>query len=128
MSEEELKLILNDEISKVGKSFVRSGCNSHRYKKNKKYLHFFKHKESIEEIKKFCKNDNKEYFVCEFDIPMLILLLGRGIGYYKPKGYDLDRSEHVEYIVQVDIFKTQWLKSFVLENNNEKADVIKTTN
>lgn len=115
---EELQYVLSGENDNLGRYFIRSACNTHRYNKNKKYLHFFKHEESIEEIKRINRRNN-EYYLCVYDIPKLVLLAGRGYGYYSGHGYKDDRSKLIEYIIPNDRFKSQWLISYTKVKDKE---------
>lgn len=111
---EELNNILQNKTEDIGHSYIRNPSNTHRYKTNKKYLHFFKKKESIDYIKQFKRNEGT-FYICEYDIPMLVLMMGRGVGIYRPLNYDDYMHRHVEYIVSVENFDPSWLKSYELD-------------
>lgn len=121
-TQKELESILQNNNEAIGSSYVRSKCNTHRYNRRKKYLHFFKQKESIEEIKPLKKFRDDIFYICEYDIPMIVLMLGRGVGYYRPHGYKQERSEHIEYIIPTDIFKSCWLKKYVLDTPRKESE------
>lgn len=106
----ELNNIINCKLDCVGSCFERSDVNTHRYKKNIKYLHFFKDLKAISEIKKV-RQDNV-YYICKYDIPIITLMLGRGYGYYEGRGYKYDNSTIKEYIVPVDKFSPKWLVDY----------------
>ncbi len=122
-TEEELKNIIqgnkcllgdyNDEITKW------SSHNTHKYKYGHKYLHFFKHKKSIEYLKLFRKNKaNKNMFVCSYDIPRSVLRLYKGKGYYDSgtSGYDFFNIALTEYAVDVEEFWCDWLVDVEIDN------------
>ena len=58
-------------------------------------------------------------YICEYEIPMIVLLLGRGLGYYPSSGYDCGHESEVEYIIPNHIIKSKWLKKYYLENNEK---------
>ena len=111
---EELNKILNGETQGIGHPYVRNPSNTHRYKSKKRYLHFFKKKESIEYLKQF-KRQEGTFYICEYDIPMLVLMLGRGYGVYRPLKYEEYHSRHVEYIIEEENFNPSWLKSYEID-------------
>ncbi|MBE5746000.1 MAG: hypothetical protein E7359_01795 [Clostridiales bacterium] len=122
LSEEELKSILANDKSNIGREFFTTECkqfNSHKYKKGVKYLHFFKNKKDIKHIKPMKANSNKTYYICEFDIPFLKLLPHIGYGVYAGHGYDEYNKSVCEFIISVDKFDTKWLKNF--EKDKEKT-------
>ena len=96
-----------------------------RYKKGEKYLHFFKEKKSMQEIKKIKNNDDKNYYYCTFDIPIHILLKGIGTGYYESSGYDVMYKELREFIINVKEFNPKWFID--AEFDVEKAERINSS-
>ncbi len=122
-TKEEVDLILQGRILDVGGYCEKTNCNTHRYKCDTKYLHFFKKISSIEEIKCLKRGKKRTYYICEYDIPMLVLMFGRGVGYYNSKGLYKNLTSHVEYIVPVEYMRTEWLKMYKIDNfekSNEK--------
>ena len=120
LCEKELHKILNGDIKNLGRKFIISKCNTHRYNPNKKYMHFFKSKDGIAKIQQIShKFEEEKKYICEFEIPMMVLMRGRGFGYYNPRGYDVDRAKLEEFRVSTDVFKTEWLRNYTLvEKNN----------
>ena len=113
----EIDNILNGKLDKIGHTFSKSKCNTHNYRNKIKYLHFFKKVDSIDKIKSLRKGSKDQYYICEYDIPMLVLMIGRGVGYYSPKGYKHgNATKHVEYIVPISNFKIEWLKNYILDD------------
>lgn len=114
MSEEELKLILNGENQKLGKYWSNSAGNNHRYKKGKKYIHFFAKEQSIEYIiqtRKILEKFPTNSYVCEFDIPIIHLLGHYGKGrYLELKGYEYVSKG--EYAIMADKFNCKWLTKY----------------
>ena len=91
LSKEELEKIQAGEIEKIGffyndrQKFKR--VNSHRYKKDVKYLHFYFDKKEISRIKSASFKSRDICYVCEFNIPFYVILPYIGIGVYESKGY-----------------------------------------
>lgn len=113
----ELNHILNGEFDQVGATYdgEYSASNNHKYEKGVKYLHFFKHKDSIQYISKYHARSSSAYFVAEFDIPYSILFAGKGRGKYEVAGMDYLTITQREYIVPVEKMKSEYLKSYVEE-------------
>lgn len=125
LSKTELNNILNGNIDKLGNEFSHSKIarmNTHKYKKGEKYLHFFKDKESITNIRKLHKNSNADFYICTFEIPKLTLFFGAGKGFYAPCGYDLDFNYETEFAIKTKHFNPKWLKDYVLDNKNKMDD------
>lgn len=114
VSEDELKCILNENISEIGHSFDKNkiACNNHKYKQGVKYLHFFSSKSSIEYFKKL-NYTNGVHYICEFNIPLKVLIKGIGKGYYDIGGMDFITIPQREFIVPVSEFRKEWLKSYI---------------
>lgn len=114
-TKEEVERVLCGDLSSVGTVYQKIDCNTHKYKDNIKYLHFFKKITGIDDVKKL-RDNNKTYYICEYDIPLIVLLIGRGTGYYDTRGYENDVKTQVEYIVPVETIKPQWLKKYIIDN------------
>ena len=121
-TKDEIDNILNGNISQIGKIYEKRNCNTHNYKEGVKYLHFYKNIKSILEIKKLRKSKSKTFCICEFDIPMVVLMLGKGVGYYNASGYDVDLNSHAEYIVPVEQMKKKWLKNYKVDEVFKLSD------
>jgi hypothetical protein len=116
LCEQEYKNILEKNLDEVGSVCAsKNPSNSFRYKRDERYLHFYKSKESMKEMQKLYKLDGKDYYFCEFDIPFRILAHGIGTGYYSARGYDVDYEGHREYIVTMKKFNPDWLKGAELD-------------
>ena len=103
---EEIEEILNSKnYKKVGKSFkINNKLNMHKYIENKKYLHFFKRKDSILYL-----NTIKGYYICTYDIPYKLLEFTFGLGYYLDK-INFKISEQVEeYAIPSDYMLFEYL-------------------
>lgn len=123
LCEQEYNNILSRKLDEVGTVYANvNPSNSFRYKRDERYLHFYKNKESMQEMHKIYKLDGKDYYFCEFDIPFRVLVHGIGTGYYSARGYDVDYEGHREYIVSMKRFKPDWIKSAELDK--EKHDII----
>ena len=88
ISEIEKKAIEEKDISKIGSSFEKHlSANTHRYKKNVKYVHFL---DTLEDAK-FVYNEiglSKKY-LCSYSIPIKTLSKYLGKGFYSYTGYDM---------------------------------------
>lgn len=117
LEESELKNILAKQTSSLGNFYDAKDyeCNSHKYKKGYKYLHFFKDKNNISYIANFHNNKKAEatFFVATFDIPIWILLKTKGKGFYFASGYDVDYVSLREYAIPTTSFNPNWLISYV---------------
>lgn len=124
LSAEEYEKIINNQVEKLGNIFYgKELANNFRYKKDERYMHFFKHKESMKEMQQLYYKDGKDYYFCCFDIPFRVLVHGIGTGCYTASGYDVDCEYHREFIVPVKKFKAEWLK--VAEFDKHKHNLIK---
>ena len=114
LGEEELALILSGHNEKLGKYWRNVAENNHKYKRGKKYIHFFTKESSIEYIVAIRKQEKeclKKYYICEFDIPLIHLLGHYGKGRY----LELTGYEEVwlgEYAIVADKFKSEWLTHY----------------
>ena len=118
LCEQEYKNILDKKLDEIGTVYANvTPSNSFRYKRNERYLHFYKNRESMKEMQKIYRLDGKDYYFCEFDIPFRILVHGIGTGYYSARGYDVDYEGHREYIVNMKKFSPDWLKSAELDKD-----------
>ncbi|MBQ2946508.1 MAG: HD domain-containing protein [Bacilli bacterium] len=81
---EEIEHIFNDKNFKnVGKSFeINKNTNTHLYTADKKYIHFFKDKDSI-----FYLDTCADMYICTYCIPDSLLESHYGVGFY------LDRTD-----------------------------------
>lgn len=115
LNDRELRAILCDFKDHIGSYFNHGDklANTHKYQINTRYLHFFKNKSAIEYIKQYHKNDNRDFYICTFDIPKEILAKGLGKGTYETKGGD-DQvlTTEKEFIVKVDDFDCEWLVEY----------------
>lgn len=130
LSEKELNTILHGDVTTLGAEFYskkknREFCNNHHYKKDVKYLHFFKNFEDMQEIKQVYKEYKGNFYYCTFDIPKLVLFFAAGKGFYAPKGYDYDFTVMTEYAIRTDKFNPQWLHSYSLDKDRQKPVRVK---
>lgn len=118
LSEDELNNIINGNVGCIGAYFKRdTPVNTHQYMEDEKYLHFFKYKQSMDEIRSLYRSYKKPFYFCEFEVPKLVLFFAAGKGYYLNHGYKDFENAVKEYAVRVVNFKPSWLKSFVLDKN-----------
>lgn len=118
LSEDELNNIINGNVDCIGAYFKRGTLvNTHQYIEDEKYLHFFKYKQSMAEIRNLYRSFKKPFYFCEFEVPKLVLFFAAGKGYYLNHGYKDFENAVTEYAIKVVNFKPSWLKSFVLDKD-----------
>lgn len=116
LCEDEYKNIMNLEFDKVGGVYEPKGAsNTFHYKRDKRYLHFFKNPDDMEIMQNFYLKDGKNYYFCSFDIPTLKLITRMGSGYYTARGYDLDYDTKREFAIPVDEFNPKWIRDAILD-------------
>lgn len=123
LSEEELAHILKNETDKIGAEYNNSKltCNNHRYRQGVKYLHFFKHKDSIKYLKMQMKFI-RPYYICEFNIPLRVLAKGVGKGYYDIGGMEYIIISQREFIVPAKDLKKEWLIGYKQDSLNATSE------
>lgn len=125
LSKKELMLILSGDKTCLGKEFNDEKyrkINNHKYKKGVKYLHFFKNKKDIKLIQNECRKFKREFYICEFDIPIMTLLFNSGYGVYDSSGYDYDFIKAKEFAIPVEKFETCWLTNYEKDENHKIED------
>lgn len=103
---DEIDMIFNDRNFKnVGKVCkINDNINTHVYKNNKKYIHFFKNKDSI-----FYLNTTKEMYVCTYDIPIYLLETHYGVGFYLDKFNFRNLEKVSEYAIENESISFNYL-------------------
>ncbi len=117
----ELNNILSGQTAELGKEYDKPGKerkNTHKYKEGIRYTHFFKSKSSMLMTSYLYKNLDGNFFFCTFDIPITVLALHGGKGFYPASGYD-NLTTLSEYAVPSDKIKAEWLKEYTLDTNRE---------
>ena len=106
-SEREVSTILKDKSFQNIGSFYQNDPkkNNHSYLENKKYIHFFKHYESV-----FYLNSLKKNYVCTYDIPDSLLETGRGTGYYLDFLFFRTLRNVDEFAIESDMVQFDYLK------------------
>ena len=132
LSEQELNKFLSGDTSTLGAEFYskkksKEFCNNHHYKKDVKYMHFFKEFDDMQQIKQLYKEYNGNFYYCSFDIPRLVLFFAAGKGFYEPKGYDFDFTVMKEYAIRTDKFNPEWLHSYTLDKDRQKPTQVKSS-
>ena len=132
LCKEEYDNIMKLDFENVGGTYTpRTASNTFRYKRDKRYLHFFKNPDDMEIMQNFYLKDGKDYYFCSFDIPTLKLITRMGSGYYTPRGYDLSYDAKREYAIPVDEFNPKWIRDAILDEKkheiNQKFNDKKTT-
>ena len=124
LSEKELNLMLEGKTQALGNYFskptkeMKYRKNTHNYDESTKYIHFFKHKNSLKMMSYINKNLKGNFYFCTFDIPFRELIFHGGKGFYPSPGYDTDGTLK-EYAVPVDRFKTEWLIEYTLDEDRK---------
>lgn len=120
LSKTELDAILEGRIEDIGQFYTRHNhqeINTHHYKDNVRYLHFFKNKDNIKYIKRVDFLPFDDYYIGEFNIPALQLIQSVGFGYYAESGYKYgDVSKVMEFALPVDKMKREYLINYSLIN------------
>lgn len=125
LSKRELDAFEQGDIDSVGAEYFNKKQdfnNTHKYREGVKYLHFFKNVKDIKHIREV-RDDNKEHFLCQFDMPFLTLLMHSGTGYYSSSGYDIDYETVKEYAVPTDDVKAEYLKGYISTKDMSKEEM-----
>ena len=98
--EEEISKILKlQKITAVGRYCHNTHkLNTHVYKKDKKYLHFF-----LEEYEIINLNPKKDNYICTYDIPEDIVNEHLGFGYYRSIFNLEDLTKIKECAIPIDL-------------------------
>lgn len=125
---EELKDILADRVEKIGTVYnTQRQENTHKYKPNVRYLHFFKHLRDFPVIQKFASSPEGR-FIGKFDIPLRKLLSSKGKGFYDnlQGGYDYGAEQVKEFAVEASKIHSEYLVDFVFDKDcNMTVDEVK---
>ncbi|MBQ7452693.1 MAG: hypothetical protein IJS68_00285 [Clostridia bacterium] len=114
----ELDDILGKKTNTLGNFFLETRSNTHKYKRETKYIHFFLNKKASENIKYILKCNQRnldDYYVCTFSVPIIDLISSVGKGYYysndalKNRGYDFQMETRIEFAIDANKFKPEWL-------------------
>ncbi len=89
------RIMNNKSFANIGSICTENPkINSHKYKNNEKYLHFFKSYDSVFYL--YVTTDN---YICTYDIPNELLKKNMGVGYYLDRIY-MEKLESVaEYAI-----------------------------
>lgn len=123
LDKNELNKILNGEVSTLGSYFSsqKTKFNSHHYKDDEKYIHFYKDITGMLEIREIYRNRAEKFYFCAFEIPFTKLIFHKGKGYYSPHGYDIQIETQTEFALPISDFKTEWLSGFVADSQKHKV-------
>ena len=114
---EEILDYVNGRFDKIGRSFSRGEAhNTHRYKPDQKYVHFFKNIRDLETMQRF-KGHDQEMLIAKFDIPFSTLVKHMGVGYYESRGYDTDRDTVREFAIPTSKLKEHYFVSCAKDKN-----------
>lgn len=122
LSQIELDSILEGNIEQIGTEYdndIFKNINTHRYKKGIKYLHFYKNKQDIRHIQRINKATTRyDYYICEFDIPLLVIMQGRGYGKYNSGKRGKPLEQVVEFKMPAKKLRPDYLISYTLDENH----------
>jgi len=125
LTEEELNDIKANNIENIG-SFYNSKnykkINTHHYKKDVRYLHFYFDKKEIARIDSLGFKGSSVCYICEFEIPFYVIFKYIGIGYYESHGYQIDTDSVFEVALPVKKFKQKYLTSYEKDKNSGPVD------
>lgn len=123
MCEEEYNNIMKLNFEEVGGVYEPKGAsNTFRYKRDERYLHFYKDPDDMKIMQNFYFKDGKEYYFCSFEVPLPMLLKRMGKGYYESSGYDYDYIEKREYSIPVSEFNPKWIRDAILDEKKHEAN------
>ena len=106
---EEILDYVNGRFDQIGRVYTEKNAhNSHRYKPDQKYVHFFKNLKDFETIQRF-KGRKGDMLIAKFDIPFTTLVRHMGVGYYDASGYDLDHETIREFAIPTTKLKQSYL-------------------
>ena len=117
LDENEFKHIVQGDTENIGSFFANQSANTHRYKENVRYLHFFKNLNDFQYIQNL--KESTKMYLCEFDIPLKILFTHFGIGYYVPSGYDCDYNSIYEFAIPSKLFNSSFLRSYAIDEGRK---------
>ena len=126
--EEIIKILKTERITAVGKYCHNTHkLNTHIYKKDKKYLHFFEEEYEIINL-----NPQIGKYICTYDIPKDIINDYQGFGYYRSI-FDFESLNKVkeyaiptELISFINLIKIEKIKAYLdLENYLDGIDKYK---
>lgn len=106
-NEYEVATILSEKsLANVGKySQINKIANTHNYKKNVKYMHFFQNYLDV-----FYLDEANICYVCTYDIPEEILNKYEGIGYYLDRDNYTEMESVKEYAVPSNLLDFRYLQ------------------
>ena len=124
MHEKEYELLKAGDIENLGGYFYGLTLpNNHHYKKDVKYLHFFKNKTALDKYFRSTSFKKEGNFVMgTFSIPFRKLFLHSSYGKYLPSGYDFDYETEKEYALPIGDFKIEYFVSAEPINNEEEIE------
>lgn len=118
LCEAELNKILNGDMERVGTIYGnQNASNTHNYKPNTPYMHFFAKLTDLEKIRDLKAFEPQNFYIALFDIPVTKLLLHTGKGFYPTSGYDVDYDSVREFAVPSSDVKAEHLKFYMKDEN-----------
>lgn len=117
-SQEEVNAFENKDLSSLGENWERNKFrNSHKYKDDEKYLHFFETPDIPSRI--IGALPGEKTHICSFEIEKSLLIKYRGNGYYPPRGYEENATIIQEYALPIsEIDPNCFIEATPLEQQN----------
>lgn len=122
LTEQELKHIIANETDMIGSVYSDKEnykrVNSHNYKKDVKYLHFYFAKKEISRINRLGFKGSSVCYVCEFEIPFYVIFPYIGIGKYDGYSYDNPLDKVYEVALPAKKMKQKYLVNYEIDKNS----------
>lgn len=99
-TQEEVEAFENKDLSTLGEGWETNKFrNSHKYKDDEKYLHFFETTDLPSRV--IGSLPGEKTHICSFEIEKSLLIKHRGNGYYPPRGYEENATIIPEYALPI---------------------------
>lgn len=125
LSERELEFIKANDVHKIGSVYndkKYKDVNSHKYKNDVKYLHFYFSEKEISRVKSLGFQGNNICYVCEFEIPFYVIFPYIGVGKYSGHGYKSYLDTVYEVALPAQKMKAKYLKKYEKDKSSEPID------
>ena len=109
----EFQKIVSGDTWGLGNFYARNFSNTHKYKDDVRYMHFFKNIYDLPYIQGLSKQ--RPMCLCQFDMPLLLLIHYMGKGFYEFSGYDNDYQKIREFAIPTELFSSSYLVSATID-------------
>lgn len=117
LSVSEFQKILSGDTWDLGNFYARNFSNTHKYKLDVRYMHFFKNIYDLPYIQSISRQ--RPMCLCQFDMPLLLLIRYMGKGFYDFSGYDNDYQKIREFAIPTELFNSSYLVSATMDHNRK---------